>query len=348
MSVCLVDGWVTNWDAHYDVEGKWSRDNVCAFGSGPPRLTNIMTSKFTANIALALNAEGRAFMYKGMGQFFDPPEGATNLVAAEISNTGFAGLRADGSLFDSRGAKGALPARVEDAVDISGDLRNLAVLCADRQVFVWNYAARRFLELPESLRRLRSVRLTESWMYGLCDSGDILAWDYTTNGPPRRFSARGVKLAAGGGGFACVEADGRIAVWNEDPSRLNPRTFKNVPYPIQRAGDGLVRIGTSNVIDAAYCGNFGVAVLGDGRPVLNLEPIGRCASRGTKTHFRIETGGAWPQSVQWRLGGQPVAGATNRIFAVWNIRPEDAGVYDVVVSNRHGTVVSRKAVLTVQ
>lgn len=49
---------------------------------------------------------------------------------------------------------------------------------------------------------------------------------------------------------------------------------------------------------------------------------------------------------QWRKSGEPLAGATNSFFEIGAAVPEDAGLYDVVASNRAGTNVTRRAQLT--
>ena len=239
--------------------------------------------------------------------------------------------------------------KIDDAVSLSlGHSKAVALRAGGAMVF-WNGVVGKEVTVPAPLRNLRAVEFAGDVVVGLRnDTGEVWVWDTTKPGVPRCFPTRGVKLAVTKGGFACVEEDGQIAVWGLRTSPAGAEVYKNRSLRVERSDDGLLRIGTSNVVDVAICADFGVAVLGDGRPVLNLEPIGRWARRGTKTHFRIEVGGAWPQSVQWRLAGKPIAGATNRIFSVWNIRPEDVRPYDVVVSNRYGTVVSRKAVLTVE
>ena len=344
---------MTNWDACTGLEGKWSKDNVYySPQSGRLQsieLTNLLISRIGWFDGLAVDAWGRALSYS-LGHHVPtppPPEQATNVIAVDLENGSYVALRADGSLTVWGREKGVMPALIEDAISLSLAGSNLVALRVDGSLLFWDCGVNRQLEIPACFSHLRAVELTKFLLVGLRESGEIWAWDWRTTKPPQRFAARAVKVRAAYGGFACVEEDGTIAVWNRFRAYLDPHAFRNVRHVVKRRDDGMVHIGTSNVVDIACCTDFGVAVLGDGQPVLNLEPIGRWAKSGTTTHFRIETGGAWPMTLQWRRNGSVIPGATNLLFSLRNLRAEDAGDYDVVVENRHGKVTSRKAVLKV-
>jgi RHS repeat-associated protein len=54
-------------------------------------------------------------------------------------------------------------------------------------------------------------------------------------------------------------------------------------------------------------------------------------------------------SYQWRLNGQPVAGATSSSYTTTALSTSDSGkIYDALISCGHSTLVSRQALLTVQ
>jgi len=57
--------------------------------------------------------------------------------------------------------------------------------------------------------------------------------------------------------------------------------------------------------------------------------------------------GSPPPGYQWRLAGAPLANATNSILLRNNVTCFRAGIYDVIVSNIAGSVLSSPAVLTV-
>ena len=68
---------------------------------------------------------------------------------------------------------------------------------------------------------------------------------------------------------------------------------------------------------------------------------------GESTSFSVNAGGTWPLTYQWRLEGTNLIGATNITLILPLVRPEDAGVYSVVVSNSLGSETSSNALLTV-
>jgi Immunoglobulin domain len=69
---------------------------------------------------------------------------------------------------------------------------------------------------------------------------------------------------------------------------------------------------------------------------------------GDEAVFEVGSIGAAPLEYQWRHDGEPLPGATNAILTLTNVTLEDAGNYDVLVSNQFGSpVVSQTARLEV-
>ena len=72
------------------------------------------------------------------------------------------------------------------------------------------------------------------------------------------------------------------------------------------------------------------------------------AVEGQSLKLEAEVGGGdAPFSYQWFKDGAPVAGATQRRFEIAEVRPSDAGVYAVVVSNPGGSAASLPYLLSV-
>ncbi|MES2596276.1 MAG: autotransporter-associated beta strand repeat-containing protein [Verrucomicrobiota bacterium] len=59
------------------------------------------------------------------------------------------------------------------------------------------------------------------------------------------------------------------------------------------------------------------------------------------------TGGAPNPAYQWRKGGEPITGATNKTFSIASLGLGDAGTYDVVIDDGRSTVDSNDLTLTV-
>jgi glucose/arabinose dehydrogenase len=82
-------------------------------------------------------------------------------------------------------------------------------------------------------------------------------------------------------------------------------------------------------------------------PEILAAPVSRAVATGEDASFSIEVGGTPPLTYQWRFNGTNLPGetGTNLIFAPSSMN--DAGNYDVVVSNSAGSVTSAVVVLTV-
>ena len=63
-------------------------------------------------------------------------------------------------------------------------------------------------------------------------------------------------------------------------------------------------------------------------------------SAGERVRLEVHVDGCPLPRLTWRFNGQVIPGATEPILDLGNVSPADAGVYQVVVSNRFGTVTS--------
>ncbi len=64
--------------------------------------------------------------------------------------------------------------------------------------------------------------------------------------------------------------------------------------------------------------------------------------------FSVTAGGTLPLSIQWRFGGMDIPGETFETLVIGPVSVEDAGNYDVVVTNACGSTISKPALLVVQ
>lgn len=82
-------------------------------------------------------------------------------------------------------------------------------------------------------------------------------------------------------------------------------------------------------------------------PVITDQPDALTVVRSNSAMFSVVAGGTAPLSYQWRHAGTPIAGATMASFTIPMTTVDDAGVYDVVVSNVGGSATSGSASLNV-
>lgn len=74
------------------------------------------------------------------------------------------------------------------------------------------------------------------------------------------------------------------------------------------------------------------------------DPVSMCASPGASAAFEVAAVGVDLQ-YQWRVNGADILGANGVTYAIEAVSPEDAGLYDCVVTDACGTATSAAAAL---
>lgn len=82
-------------------------------------------------------------------------------------------------------------------------------------------------------------------------------------------------------------------------------------------------------------------------PTVIRDPLSQTLSEGQTATFLISVLGTPAPKFQWRRNGALIPGATAMSLSIPNISMADAGLYDALVSNLNGTVLSRAATLHV-
>ena len=83
-------------------------------------------------------------------------------------------------------------------------------------------------------------------------------------------------------------------------------------------------------------------------PVITVPPVSQTTNEGVNVSFSVTATGTGPLSYQWRRGGTPLSGQTSNELVFSAVTTNDAGSYDVVVTNVAGSVTSSPvATLTV-
>jgi len=115
---------------------------------------------------------------------------------------------------------------------------------------------------------------------------------------------------------------------------------------VQNTNAGSYRVVVTNALSSA---TSSVAVLTvNVLPFISTGPTNQTVVSGANVSFNVSAGGTAPLNYQWRKGGGALAGKTNSALSLAGVTTNDAGNYDVVVSNVAGSVTSAPAaVLTV-
>ena len=82
-------------------------------------------------------------------------------------------------------------------------------------------------------------------------------------------------------------------------------------------------------------------------PAITSQPQSVTAQAGDTVNFTVTATGQAPLQYQWRLNTVDIPGANLSSYTINNVQNDDAGNYDVVVSNGSGSVTSATAVLTI-
>ena len=83
------------------------------------------------------------------------------------------------------------------------------------------------------------------------------------------------------------------------------------------------------------------------KPVITLHPLSQTLFTDQPAALLVAATGTGPLSFQWRKGGVDIIGEQSDHLAFPHVSLADAGAYDCRVSNVHGSVISRAAVVTV-
>jgi glucose/arabinose dehydrogenase len=114
------------------------------------------------------------------------------------------------------------------------------------------------------------------------------------------------------------------------------------PLSIETGPDGnlyFLSIGTASLYRIVY--NASQA------PVITKQPVPLTVAQGATATLTASVAGSATLDFQWLHDGTDVAGANTQTLTLSNVRPTDAGQYELVVSNAAGTVVSNAVQLTV-
>lgn len=213
----------------------------------------------------------------------------------------------------------ARPRRVA-SLDTSGDARGVAVL--GDYAFVADYrAGLQVIEVRDPLNPRHVAQL------------------------PTRGVARDIVMF---GHYACVAGDhGGVKIVDVAiPSA--PRLVAGQDTP-----GTVFAVATDGFRMFAASGEMGLEInefvpRGDSAPRIARQPAAQRVTEGEGAQFNVEASGTLPLAYQWRKDGYPLEGATASALNLSAVTADDAGGYDVVVTNEVGSVTSVVAQLTVE
>src|SRR5207249_3201687 len=82
-------------------------------------------------------------------------------------------------------------------------------------------------------------------------------------------------------------------------------------------------------------------------PTVSSQPQSQTVTEGSDATFSVVAGGSQPFSYQWRFYGTNLVGETNSALLLTRVTTNQAGPYDVAITNAYGFTNSQPAALTV-
>lgn len=141
--------------------------------------------------------------------------------------------------------------------------------------------------------------------------------------------------------------------WRRDTVPLPGATLSTLSLPDVQSGQaGLYDVVVTNSVNSATSAPAAVNVTPAG-PTILTSPLTQSATGGTVVTFTVLARGSAPLGYQWRKNTLPLAdagivsGATTATLVLSGVSGDDAGSYDVVVSNAVNSATSAAAQLTV-
>lgn len=95
---------------------------------------------------------------------------------------------------------------------------------------------------------------------------------------------------------------------------------------------------------AAFSYVINVTGAANAAPTIATQPVSQVAAAGGTLTLTVAVNGTPAPTVQWRVNGADVAGATNPALAIVNVQPGNAGIYVAAASNTGGSTVSAPAI----
>ena len=93
--------------------------------------------------------------------------------------------------------------------------------------------------------------------------------------------------------------------------------------------------------------NGSISIIANPIPCITQQPASQSGLAGWAVLFSVAVGSPVPLSYQWNKDGFAVPNATNAVFSLPAVTPQNAGNYSVVATNTFGSVTSRVVTLTV-
>lgn len=157
-----------------------------------------------------------------------------------------------------------------------------------------------------------------------------------TVGGPQTLCINGTTAPLGGN--VPTSGTGTWSVVSGGTGTFSPNnTTANATFT-QTGGSGaalfVLRWTISNAPCTALAADVLVTVNAPSPPTITQEPVDQVVCANAPVTFQISATSPTPVTYQWRKNGAAISGATNSTFSINTVTEEDAGAYDVILTNQ--------------
>jgi parallel beta-helix repeat protein len=305
----------------------------------PPAATNVVAVAAGDYHALALRRDGTVVGW-GENSYGEatPPASATNVLAVAAGQWHSLALRQDGTIVgwgENSHGESTPPANATNVIAVAAGGDFSLALRQDGSVLGWGNNGYGQAAPPAGATNIVAIAAGENHGLALRADGTVIGWGYGGNGETNApgNATNILEIAAGNGSSLALRRDGALIAWGYN-------YFGEINIPVN----------LTNVV-AISAKEFHNVALVQGPLTPNLPFLWRQPADGTPNTgqtFILDplATGSLPLNFQWYFNGAPLTGQTNNWLALVAISTNQAGNYQVVVTNNYGAVTSRVAVIS--
>jgi alpha-tubulin suppressor-like RCC1 family protein len=332
------DGRVATWASSYLPEPYNSVTNI------PASVSNVAAVAAAEVCSMVLRSNGTVVAWGGFNPWApavtNVPAGLSNVVAIATGGYHCLALKSNGTVIGWGSAPPAsVPVGLSNVIAVAAGTDHNLALRLDGTVMAWGNNTYGQLTVPPGLSNVIAVAAGTGLSLALKTDGTVAAWGAIQPGDAAAQAGftNVVALASGGQRCYALRADGSVLLSGTRPP-LVPAGLSNVAAI---AAGGVAQVEPDRPL------SFFVALVGNGSPVMTLQPVSQTPARGATVRLHARAVGVQPLSYQWQLDGQDLIGATNASLTLTNVQGRDGGAYRLVAANALGTATSSAATLSI-
>jgi alpha-tubulin suppressor-like RCC1 family protein len=325
------DGTVFSWGASTTGNAWKSLRNIAAVAAGTD--FDLALKDDGTVVAWGSNAAGASTV----------PEGLNDVAAIAAGGAHALALKSDGTVVGwglNSSGQAVPPADLTNVVAIAAGTEHSLALRGDGRVFAWGQGNQGQTAVPNQLHSMIAIAAGRTHGLALDRFGSVTAWGGNGYGqcsvPPGLTNV--VAIAAGQWNSLALRGDGSLVVWGAG----------SVPGNLvdPHHGQSVAPLWATNFTTASGGQGHAVALSGEA-PFITEPPRHHTVYRGRSTWFQVTATGALPLSYQWQFNGTNLPGATQRLLWIEDCSLDQAGAYQVIVSNSFSTAASSTAKLKI-